>query len=716
MVLNLFDGRAVRWHASRAALALCLSAGLATPALAQPAAGSEPAPEPVAAEAAEGGAAPATKDRVTRFEAAYFAASAPNTALDIVRQVPGFVIEQSDEEVRGFSGAAGNVVLNGARPSSKSESLGDILSRIPASRVLRVELGPGDLYGSDYAGKSQVLNLVLSQAGGISGNVKGSLTRVHTGWAVPNLEGSVLIRTGGSTINLSASSGREGQVEVGYDDVRRIATGQRIEYRDKVNTIWERFPSFSASWSHEPSSRRSEHINLRYAPGHFNLKQVNHVTPATGPERDDRLEQDFYPTRYEIGGDIARPLGSGTIKFVALANRRDSNAHDTSFNRVNGETVGGFELLIDSRYDEALGRLSWSAPKVAGFSFEVGSEVAYNRLQNATELYGLGAGGVKTRIDLPIDRAVVDEVRTESYLNLGRQLSPRLRLESRLAFETSKLEVSGDTTANRNLSYFKPGVTLDWKGPKGWHAQLVARRTVAQLDFFDFLSSAELANDRINGGNADLVPQRAWEFRLTVDRPVLGQGVLRLELGHDRVSMLQDRILTPEGFDAPGNIGSGQLSFAAVTLDAPLDRLGLKSTRLKLNGTWQTHSVRDPITGLDRRWSTFRPTWNFEAQLRRDLKNWSYGVEVYRSSTSTIYRIDEIDNFLNSGPFVIAFAEFRPDKKTTLRLDVENVANVSGQRRRLFFDPNRSVALPDVEEFRHRNQHVELTLSLNRTF
>ena len=29
--------------------------------------------------------------------------------------------------------------------------------RIPAQRVIRVEVGPGDLYGSDYAGKSQVL-------------------------------------------------------------------------------------------------------------------------------------------------------------------------------------------------------------------------------------------------------------------------------------------------------------------------------------------------------------------------------------------------------------------------------------------------------------------------------------------------------------------------------------------------------------------------------
>lgn len=700
--------RSVSWAA------IAVSAAFAMPAQAaadEPAAASE---GEVAAAAAA--AAPSTEGRVTTYQAAYFKAFAPTNALDIVRRVPGFAIEQSDGEVRGFSQAAGNVVINGARPSSKSESLQQILARIPATRVLRVEVGPGDLYGSDYAGKSQVLNLVLADAGGVDGNVKVSLSRVHTGWIVPNVEASALIKTGGSTINLSAQTGFGGQVEVGYDDLTRYADGTRVEFRDKVNTIRPRVPSFSASWGQEGERGKAAHLNLSYSPGRFTLNQVNHVTPAAGPERDDRLTQNQRFNRYEIGGDIARPLGSGTIKFVALANRRGNESFDGSYNRISGQTIGGFEAQQTARYDEVLGRISWANPKLAGFSAEIGSEVAYNRLDNATEVYVLGPGGSRTQLDLPIDRAVVDEVRTESYVNLGRQLSSALRLETRFAFETSALEVSGDTEAKRNLSYFKPSLTLDWKGKKGWHAQFVARRTVAQLDFYDFLSSAELANDRFNGGNADLVPQRTWELRLTVDRPILGQGVVRLQLGHDRVSMLQDRILTPEGYDAPGNIGSGTRSFAELTIDAPLDKLGIKSTRIKLTGQVQTHSVRDPITGRDRPWSGFRPKWNVGAEIRRDLKKWSYGAELYREATSTIYRIDEIDSFFNSGPFVLAFVEYRPDKRTTLRLDVENAADVAGQRERLFFDPNRTSPLPILREFRHRDAHALVTVSVNRTF
>lgn len=709
--MRLKNGAFRRWSGAPSGVVLALMLVPAGPALAQSAAEAEAA---VGASAAV--SAPVTQDRVTRYDAAYFTAFSPSSALDMVRRVPGFAIEDSDGDVRGFSQAAGNVVLNGARPSSKSESLGEILARIPASRVVRIEVGPGDLYGSDYAGKSQVLNLILSESGGVDGNVKLSVGRAFTGWLVPNAEGSVLIKTGSSTINLSASSGRNGQVEKGFDDLTLLADGSRIELREKVNRIERRNPSFAASWGQKGANGRAANLNLRYSPGSFSLIQTNRVTPAVGPVRDDQLVQDFKPTSYEIGGDIARPLGSGTIKLVALGNRRDGDAFDVSYNRVGGETIGGFEASQISRYDEVLGRLSWSSPKLLGFSAEFGSEVAYNRLENATEVYVLGPAGARTKLDLPIDSAVVDELRTESYLNLGRQLTKRLRLETRLAFETSDLNVSGDTQAERNLKYFKPSVTLDWKGPKGWHVQLVGRRTVAQLDFFDFIASAELANDRINGGNADIVPQRTWELRLTVDRPILGKGVVRFEAGHDRVSMLQDRILTPEGFDAPGNIGSGTRTFAALTIDAPLDSLGLKSTRLKWSGAVQEHSVRDPITGQPRPWSGFRPSWSWNAELRRDLSKWSYGAEIYREGASTIYRIDELDTFTNSGPFVLVFVEFRPDKRTTVRLDVENVADVAGQRQRLFFDPNRSAAAPVVQEFRHRDAHVGFNLSINRTF
>lgn len=682
----------------------------AAPAIAETT--DEPNAEVASAAVSDGESA----GRAKVYQPAFFAAFSPTTALDMVRRVPGFAIEEADGEVRGFSGAAGNVVFNGARASSKSDALAAQLARIPARRVLRIEVAPGDVYGSDFAGRSQVLNVVTTKAGGIDGNLKASVTRLHDGRATPNLEGAVVIRSGQSTFNLSAESGRRAQTEIGFDEVRRASDGVLLERRDKRNEITERNPAFAASWAHDGGANKSAHFNLRYAPGGFELQQYNHVTPLNGPQRDDRLTQDYSPKRFEIGGDVTRPLGGGAIKFVALANRRERDDFDAYFTRLNDQVVGGFEQNTTSRYDEVLGRLTWTHPKVAGFAFELGSEVAYNKLTNATDLFLLGPNGARNQIDLPIDRATVDELRGESYVNLGRQLTPSLRLDTTLAFEVSKLTVSGDTSAERSLKFFKPGMTLDWKAGQGWHVQASMRRQVAQLNFYDFISAAELANDRVNGGNANLRPQRTWEARLTVERPVLGKGQVRLEAGYDWASDLQDRILTPEGFDAPGNIGSGTRKFVQGTFDAPLDTLGLKGTRLKLTGGWQEHSVRDPLTGQERPWSGFRPAWNWSAELRRDAGQWSYGLQVFREATSTVYRINEIDRFFNSGPFGIAFAEFRPDKKTTIRLDVENVFDVAGQRQRTFFDPDRRQTLASAVEFRHRDAHAAVTLSVNRTF
>src|SRR5688572_18552341 len=152
---------------------IALSAALASPAFAQQGDAPPPAPSTQAT-------------RTTAYDAAFFAQYSPRTALDIARLVPGFALDLGDLDTRGFAGAAGNVVINGSRPSSKAETLTDTLRNIPADRVVRVEVGPGDLYGSEYSTKSQVLNVILSAVGGVDGNVTASIRRLYTGRIVPD--------------------------------------------------------------------------------------------------------------------------------------------------------------------------------------------------------------------------------------------------------------------------------------------------------------------------------------------------------------------------------------------------------------------------------------------------------------------------------------------------------------------------------------------------
>ena len=92
----------------------------------------------------------------------FFAAAQPSTALDMITRLPGFNLEQGDN-VRGFAGAAGNVLINGERPTTKNESLDDMLRRIAAPTVERIDLIRGGAPGIDMQGRTVMANIVLKR-------------------------------------------------------------------------------------------------------------------------------------------------------------------------------------------------------------------------------------------------------------------------------------------------------------------------------------------------------------------------------------------------------------------------------------------------------------------------------------------------------------------------------------------------------------------------
>jgi hypothetical protein len=681
----------------------------------------------------QGTSAPAPPSRTTVYDAAFFAKFAPRTALDIAKRVPGFQLdlgstqnELGSVDVRGFAGTAGNVVINGARPSSKAETIDTTLARIPAQRVVRVEVGPGDLFGSDYAGKSQVLNIILSDHGGIDANVTAAGKRWYTGYINRDLSGSAVITRGPSSFNLSAGTARNKQFEEGTDTLTDVDTGELVEHRRKHNAYFNRDPYIAAGWALERGSDKAFHLNARWQPTRFDLTQRNRVTPSDGPEHDDNLFQHYKDPLIELGGDVARPLAGGAIKFVALATRRKRNDFDNYLQRngliEDGAIVdGGFEQTVKARRNETIGRLSWSHGDLGGFSFEAGAEAAYNTLDYGLQFFEIDENGDRVPIDLPLDNATVKEKRGEVYVTAGKTLSPALRIDGGVNYEFSSLRVSGDASAKRSLKFLKPNLSVDWKPGAGWHAQASIRRTVAQLDFYDFVSIADLSAGRVNGGNENLEPQRTWEFRVTAEHPLLGDGLFKLDLGYDLVSKLQDRILIcdeedPDAcFDAPGNIGTGKRYFAELTVDAPLSRIW-SGLRAKFTATVQRTRVKDPIDGRLRNFSGFFPDWQWTIDVRRDVGKFSYGFNIADRDRFTFFRTDEFDSNFNGGPYGTAFIEYRFRPQTSITLDVDNAFETSGERNRLRFFPNRADPLLIINEFRERNRHLSFGLTLKQSF
>jgi hypothetical protein len=123
--------------------------------------------------------------------------------------------------------------------------------------------------------------------------------------------------------------------------------------------------------------------------------------------------------------------------------------------------------------------------------------------------------------------------------------------------------------------------------------------------------------------------------------------------------------------------------------------------------------VDDPISGEPRKFSGFFPAWQWDLTVRRDSGRLSYGFEVFDNQKFTFYRTDEFDTNFNGAPAWNAFIEYRPSSRFSVELDVDHTF---GKRNRLRFFPNR--AEPDLilNEFRERDRHLSIGLTLKQSF
>ena len=106
-----------------------------------------------------GSALGAESPGTSAYPASFFAASHPATAADMLNRLPGFLLDTGKSQ-RGFAGTAGNVLIDGTRPTAKTDDLDSILARIPASSVDRIELIRGGAPGIDMQGRNVIANIV----------------------------------------------------------------------------------------------------------------------------------------------------------------------------------------------------------------------------------------------------------------------------------------------------------------------------------------------------------------------------------------------------------------------------------------------------------------------------------------------------------------------------------------------------------------------------
>ena len=625
---------------------------------------------------------PASSAGVISYPPVFFTASQPSTALDMVSRLPGFTVDVGDA-VRGFEGAAGNVLIDGQRPTTKTDDLEEILRRIPAGQVVRIDLIRGGAPGIDMQGKSVLANVVKKQGGGFRGVAALSNSFIYDGRVMPGVR---LELSGDQGDRVWETSARYGTgVDDGAGQGRRVRSGPVGEPMILSDVDAEgdtRQTTLTGAYA-TPLFGGQAKVNARLFNDNFKYEEINRITyPAPG--REGTIEHvDEFET--ELGGSFIRGLGDKTtMELIAL--RKDERQDITSDFRADAARAS---FSLDRDTSETIGRAVLKHRPNDLFSLETGGEVAINILESRT---AYGKDGVD--VPLPAANVRIQEDRGEAFAKGVWRPNSKWTVEAGLRYEASRIESSGDVSLEKSLYYAKPRLALTWSPQPETQVRFRFERVVDQLDFDDFVAESSLNTGVITAGNPDLVPEQSWVSEAAFEQRFAGAALV-LTVRHSALSDAIDRapVFLPTGvFDAPSNIGDGTLDELILSLSVPLAKVGLKGATIKGESTWRRSEVTDPTTGEKREISGLRPL-EWEAHFTHDLPAYrlTWGVDVFGGWRETYYRFDEISTD-KLKTYVVPFGEWKPRPDIVIRAELQNATNRGFRHTRTVYDGPRGAS------------------------
>lgn len=628
----------------------------------------------------------AAQQGVISYPPEYFSSFRPANAMEMVQRVPGFTFDGGDD-VRGFEGAAGNVLIDGQRPSSKSDSLESVLRRLPASQITRVDLIRGSAPGIDMQGKTVLVNVVRKDGGGFRGLVALATNHViDDGRTAPQLRIEGSGGSGGRTWELSLLSARYFDDGAGDGPRVRIAPDGRVLIRSFVETEGNGGQTTLTGAVETPLAGGKLRLNGLAGLDEFDYDEQNrNAFPDTTEERDQWGDDE---KQVELGARFNRGFGERTsLELVALQRYEDSHFGET-FQKPGSTTF----FSLDKQIGESIGRGVLKHRYSSSLSFEAGAEGAFNFLESETDFAVNGVDQV-----LPAANVRVEETRGEVFAKTTWRPASQWTFEGGVRQEASKISSDGDVTLSKTLYFTKPRFAATW-APSG-ATQLRARieREVGQLDFDDFVADTDFSTGSgVKAGNPDLNPEQAWVGEVALEQRFWGSGAIVLTLRHFELKDVIDRapVTAPNGqvFDAPANIGDGTKDEVAVTLTLPLQKVGWKGAQLRGQATWRDSEVADPTTGEAREISRLRPL-SWEAHLTHDLPQYrlNWGVDVFGGWRETSYRFNEIqDRKLKT--WVSVYAEWKPEPDISIRAELANLSERGFRNTRTVYAGPRDVA------------------------
>ena len=626
-----------------------------------------------------------------------FVRFAPRTALDMLRQVPGFTIRQEVQE-RGLGQATGNVVINGQRISGKSNDVITELGRVSAQNVVRIEIVDGATL--DIPGLSGAVANVIVTSTGISGqfaympqfreyNTDPLLTRFET--SVSGTVGKVDYTLG--LDNRSSRSGASGATWI-YDSSRTLA-----EERDDLWTSDVEQPRLSGKFVIDGPGESIGNLNVSYSRLYYEYVETGIRTSVDGTRqlRDVTSEEDS--DNYEIGGDYSLDLGPGELKLIGLTRAWHIPGETnliSSFEGEPGATGSRFAGIADE--SETIGRAEYRW-KRGGAEWQISGEGAFNSLDNTSRLFVMEGTGQFAEVPLPGSSARVDEDRYEVIGSYGRPLRSDLTVKLSVGGEYSQLAQVGGGGQTREFYRPKGELTAAWTASPRTDFNFTLARRVGQLNFYDFLASVNLRDDVETAANPDLVPEQSWELDIESVRKLGPVVTTTLRIFGRLIDDIIDYVPVGETGETLGNLDNAIAWGLESRSTFNLDAYGFRGARLDAYVIIQKTEVEDPLTGEDRRISNSL----IEAStftLRHDVPGtdlaWGGGLSYELNALN--YRLTEVGRLWEGPVWADLFIEHKNVMGLTIRAGVHNLFGARSLWDRTVYDGRRTGEIAFIEE------------------
>jgi hypothetical protein len=677
------------------------------------------------------------QEEVVSYSAEFFQRYQPNTALDMVQQIPGFQLDDGSN-LRGFTSAAGNILINNSRPSTKQDALSEILTRIPASYVERIELIRGQLQGIDLQGQSVIANIIMHSDEVAAIRWQVSMRRNFNNHQFgPDLSISLSDRwldidyNAGFSFRINPRS-YKGPENV-FDGTGKL-TEQRYEdfFRDTKNGSL----NLNASTSLGETLVRLN-TKLAYSDQDGLLTSKREPLSVTESPRNELFNQDQSSWEFEIGFDAERSLSqafSGKAILLFYDKYNESLSDQRIIDVESDEILFFREAIGDTDTRESIGRMEFDWTGWGDHAIQANFEVAYNSVEGSlvqTEDTGTGP----TKVAVPGANTRVEELRWDVLFQDSWTRS-KLVFNYGLGLERSTISSSGDDDRERSFFFLKPLAQLTYSPNVAQQLRMRVAREVSQLDFNDFISTSVFEDDDLALGNPELMPETTWVAELSHERRFGELGVVTLSAFYHWITNVQDLLPLTSEFEVPGNIGNGNRWGFELESTIPLEWLRLAGSRLDVKARWQDSSVTDPVTGEKRvlsgkagfgastvipfRDDTDEFKYIYDIAYRQDFNTTkvAWGWDIAERGKRILYKVNELDVVDESELEFNAFVETTRWWDIKARIEAQNILNLDETRDRIIFIDTRNISVSDLQrrEISARDKGFRLFLILSGIF